>query len=110
MNEPEKPLEKLAARMAPAQLAAFNAAAKRPARVRAATSVAGRVDAAPPRPTPTPATRRGHAGTAPDRVKVQKEQILAQAYRTAFGGRVPMDVLHAAVGPTIPGEMIKALT
>jgi hypothetical protein len=110
MNEAEKPLEKLAAQMAPAQLAAFNEAAKPPARVRVATSVARRVEAAPPRPTPTPATRRGHAGTALDRVKEHKEQILAQAYRTAFGGRVPMDVLHAALGPSIPREMIEALT
>jgi hypothetical protein len=110
MDDAEQLLEKLAAQMTPAQRATFDKAAKMSARVPVQTFAAKRIEAPAPQPAQTPAILKGRLGSAPDANKAKNEQILAQAYRTAFGGRVPMEVLHAALGDSIPRGVIVALT
>jgi hypothetical protein len=110
MDEAEKSLAKLVAQMTTAQRQVFNEATQIGAPVLVRTFAVKRVKAGLPQPGLVPPAQKASVSSAPDPVKKLKERTLAKAYRAAFGGQVPMEILHAAFGDSVPRGIIAALT
>jgi hypothetical protein len=110
MPQADEPLDRLVAHMNPSQRAAFVNATGLQKPAPPAVVAARRVRTELAGPVPTQAMARARAATAPDPTKELKERTLARGFRTAFGGQVPMDVVHMAFGPSPPAATVTALT